>query len=382
MTFISYAQNFEDVMLWRALQNIDCGFYLDVGANDPEVDSVTKAFYDRGWRGINIEPVAQWFERLQQARPRDVNLQVAAGAGPGSITLYELPKTGLSTTSEETAVGHEAALGFSKIERTVAVETVTSICERFHVAPIHFLKIDVEGTEATVLQGIDFSIVRPWIIVIEATRPLTQTQDHERWESIVLAGNYEFVYFDGLNRFYVSAEHRDLAQHFKWPPNVFDGFELSGIASQPFCKAILARAAAEAASCVADQQQLVTLAEERAVEQEHSLTVAEKRAEQADTVAQREQQRANMAEGQVLAGQIRIAELSGDLQHWQSRAGAFEVEVNALRNSWSWRVTATLRWVAGGLFVQRLPVSRQPKPRLTAATAIERPVAAAMRVVL
>lgn len=57
MTFISYAQNFEDVRLWRALKQFEHGFYIDVGANDPSHDSVTKAFYDHGWHGINVEPM-------------------------------------------------------------------------------------------------------------------------------------------------------------------------------------------------------------------------------------------------------------------------------------------------------------------------------------
>ena len=57
MTFISYAQNFEDVILWRAFKNLQNGFYVDVGANDPINDSVTQAFYEKGWRGINIEPI-------------------------------------------------------------------------------------------------------------------------------------------------------------------------------------------------------------------------------------------------------------------------------------------------------------------------------------
>ena len=57
MSFISYAQNFEDVMLRRVFAELDTGFYIDVGANDPSADSVTKAFYDAGWHGINIEPL-------------------------------------------------------------------------------------------------------------------------------------------------------------------------------------------------------------------------------------------------------------------------------------------------------------------------------------
>ena len=42
MNFISYSQNLEDVMLWRALKHIENGFYIDVGAGSPTVDSVTK----------------------------------------------------------------------------------------------------------------------------------------------------------------------------------------------------------------------------------------------------------------------------------------------------------------------------------------------------
>jgi len=54
MTFISYAQNFEDVMLWRALGHVSAGRYIDVGAQDPVVDSVSKAFYEHGWRRIHV----------------------------------------------------------------------------------------------------------------------------------------------------------------------------------------------------------------------------------------------------------------------------------------------------------------------------------------
>jgi peptide methionine sulfoxide reductase MsrB len=66
---ISYAQNFEDIILWRALKNIKNGFYVDVGAGDPVNHSVTKWFYDQGWSGVNIKPneqdfVAQTFRNL------------------------------------------------------------------------------------------------------------------------------------------------------------------------------------------------------------------------------------------------------------------------------------------------------------------------------
>ena len=56
MPFISFAQNLEDVVLHRALMGVTHGFYVDVGANSPDEQSVTRAFYERGWHGINIEP--------------------------------------------------------------------------------------------------------------------------------------------------------------------------------------------------------------------------------------------------------------------------------------------------------------------------------------
>ena len=84
---ISYAQNLEDVLLARAFAGVDTGFYIDVGAFDPDIDSVTRHFYDAGWRGINIEPVAATACAVCAERPRDINLNVALGRTDGTLTL-------------------------------------------------------------------------------------------------------------------------------------------------------------------------------------------------------------------------------------------------------------------------------------------------------
>ena len=84
MSFVSYAQNFEDVMLWRALKHIKNGFYIDIGAQDPIVDSVSFAFYENGWRGVHVEPTAQYSSKLRQARPDEIVEQVAIGDGEGA----------------------------------------------------------------------------------------------------------------------------------------------------------------------------------------------------------------------------------------------------------------------------------------------------------
>ena len=74
--FVSYAQNFEDVMLHRALRHVTKGFYIDIGADHPTDLSVTKAFYERHWRGINVEPLASSHAHFVRERPGDVPLLV------------------------------------------------------------------------------------------------------------------------------------------------------------------------------------------------------------------------------------------------------------------------------------------------------------------
>ena len=223
MSFVSYAQNQEDVMLYRALREVKEGVYIDVGAQDPVIDSVTKAFYERGWRGINIEPNEEYFRKLEDDRPHDINLLTAVGREPGAISFYEVPHTGLSTTSAVYAQGHAEA-GYEVHLRNVACTTLDRVCSDCGVETVHFLKIDVEGSERAVLEGFSFEAVRPWIVVVEATEPNSTRDVSAEWEHLLVRRRYQFVYFDGLNRFYIAAEHADLAGHFSCPPNPFDQY--------------------------------------------------------------------------------------------------------------------------------------------------------------
>lgn len=227
MTFISYAQNFEDVMIWRALKHVEHGFYIDVGAFSPDLDSVTRAFSERGWHGLNIEPNPHYLAELVAARPRDINLGVAVSDFDGEIELSVIEESGLTTVDSSIAKGHVDA-GWALNPIKVPARTLARLWDE-HVPAgqvVHFLKIDVEGHEAAVLRGADWSRHRPWIVVVEATRPNTQISTHAEWEETLIQAGYAFVYWDGLNRYYVAGEHRALADCFDAPPNVFDGFIL------------------------------------------------------------------------------------------------------------------------------------------------------------
>jgi FkbM family methyltransferase len=225
MGLISYAQNFEDVMLARVFAGRNTGFYVDVGAADPVNLSVTKWFYDLGWSGLNIEPNKQLFDRLTADRPRDINLDCGVGATVSEAQFFE-PDVGELSSFDVRVRENAQNRGVQGSTRTVAVMPLTDLLKRYCAGrAIDFLKIDVEGWESEVLKGLDLRQYRPIIILIEATVPQTQVESHMEWEPGVLSADYSFVYFDGVNRFYLSNEHAEFMKHFTTPPNTFDEFE-------------------------------------------------------------------------------------------------------------------------------------------------------------
>lgn len=174
--FVSYAQNAEDVVLWRALGGVSHGRYVEVGASHPSDDSVTRAFYERGWSGVTIESLDLLVPTL---RLDDV-----------------LAESGW--TSED----------------------------------IHFMVIDVEGAESDVLQSVDLNRWRPWVLVVEATAPNSTVTTHGTWEPQLLARGYEFCLFDGMSRFYVAVERADsLRNPLSYPACVLDNYQTLSLAT-------------------------------------------------------------------------------------------------------------------------------------------------------
>lgn len=222
---ISYAQNGEDVVLARLFDAVPNGRYVDVGASDPVDSSVTKHFYDLGWRGINIEPVPSVARSLGDARPEDVTLAVAVGAKPGKVVLHVVEKeSGWSTLDDNLARGYRENQHWDVRDIDVEMVTLAQILDE-HPGPIDFLKIDVEGAEREVIEGADWTRHRPRVIVIEATEPGSSIPSYQQWEPILTEAGYRCALFDGLNRFYAAADDEEALRVLATPASVLDNFE-------------------------------------------------------------------------------------------------------------------------------------------------------------
>ncbi|RAN32874.1 FkbM family methyltransferase [Hyphomonas pacifica] len=223
---VSYAQQFEDVMLWRALKHVSNGAYIDIGANDPVIDSVSRLFYEKGWRGMHVEPMPEYAEKLRQNRPDELLLEAAVGPANPELEIFCFEGTGLTTAVEKYAEQHQED-GCEVNRIVVECIPLAEVLEQFNRRHVHWLKIDVEGMENSVLKSWGNHPTRPWIVVVESTEPLSQKSAHDEWENELTGRGYSFVYFDGVNRFYVHEDHADLESSFKAPPNFFDDFALS-----------------------------------------------------------------------------------------------------------------------------------------------------------
>lgn len=334
--FVSYAQNFEDVILWRALRHVSPGRYIDIGAQDPIVDSVSLAFYERGWRGVHVEPDPAYAEQLRKARPDETVMQAAVNTAGGTIPLFEIPGTGLSTGVSSIAETHREQ-GFDVRRIDVPAIPLSQVLGTFAGEEVHWLKIDVEGMESEVIESWAPSDVRPWIVVVESTYPNTSTPSFSAWEDRLTGLGYDLVYRDGLNHFYLSHDHPELRPHFDVPPNVFDNFSLGGHSTSMICHRVLGEAAAERKVL---QDRIATAESGNADLRQQIVSITD------------ELSKARQAVAQV---QAKLHDALRQIDHRDQLLIEARSEIRQIYASRSWRLTngprvaaARLRWVRDG----------------------------------
>lgn len=218
--FESYAQNAEDVRIHRCFPDRFDGFYIDVGASSPSKHSVTYAFYARGWRGVEIDPLEERVAELRAIRPRDVNICAAISDTIGRSILYRsLGRGGTSTIRADLG---ERMRHLAPQVRTFEVDTITlaAVCHA-HLSgreTYEVLKVDVEGAEDSVFRGADFDVARPTVILAEAGEATPS------WEHLLLGQGFIFAAYDGINRWYAHCSRADLVDTLAHPVSFADNY--------------------------------------------------------------------------------------------------------------------------------------------------------------
>lgn len=157
---------FLDTQVFKGFRN---GVFVDVGAHDGKSFSNTMFFESqRGWSGVLIEPNPIIFERLKQNRPHSRHEQCAISESEGSVDFLQITGhaemlSGISSAYDsrhkERIQNEVDGKGGSATTIQVQSKRFSTVARAHGLSRIHYLSIDVEGAEASVLRSIDFNQV-------------------------------------------------------------------------------------------------------------------------------------------------------------------------------------------------------------------------------
>jgi len=156
-----------DVIIENIFRHKNNGIYIDVGCQHPVKNNNTYLLFKKGWNGLNIDLDKDNIDLFNVARPNDQNINVAISNKIGETDLYFYhKKSPINTIDKKTSDYQKAPI--SEIKK-IKTDTLTNIIKnsKYKNSKIDLLSIDVEGHEREVLEGFDFSIFRPDVIVIE-----------------------------------------------------------------------------------------------------------------------------------------------------------------------------------------------------------------------
>jgi FkbM family methyltransferase len=171
-TKLSYAQYGEDLVVNSLFYSIklEKPTYLDIGAYEPIDSNNTYFFYEKGSRGVVVEPTPKYVEKLKAFRPGDTVLGVGVGVTDATeMNFYIMTEPQQNTFDKAHAEKFVREKGY-KIEQVLKIPLVNInriMAEHFGGKAPDYLSIDVEGMEFEITKTIDFTRFRPKVICVE-----------------------------------------------------------------------------------------------------------------------------------------------------------------------------------------------------------------------
>lgn len=192
-----YSQLREDVNILDLLKGVEIkkAFYLDIGANHPNLLSNTYKMYRLGARGVLLDPDEHNCRLLRLFRPGDTVIRGLAGDSCGLRRFYHNVSSFLSGT-RNTDARHVVK------EEFVPQVTVDSIMAMLDVPRIHLMNVDTEGNDLAVLRGAAESLRRTAVVCVE----WENDQASDELDGLLLNKGFFLALDNGLNRIYGNRE--------------------------------------------------------------------------------------------------------------------------------------------------------------------------------
>ena len=167
--FVSYSSFGEEILVNRIFKNKKNGFFVDVGAFNPVVGSLTKILYDKGWKGINLDFSETNINLFKIFRKRDISIKT--GVSNKNIVKKSFsfdPSSGTNTLNKQYAEGWSKKFYKNYQIEDVKCKTLNTILEENNICKnFDYLNIDVEAHDFEVLQGINLNLFKPKLITCE-----------------------------------------------------------------------------------------------------------------------------------------------------------------------------------------------------------------------
>jgi FkbM family methyltransferase len=195
----SFSQNGEDLIVnfIFSTRGVTKPSFVDIGAHHPYYLSNTALFYNKGCRGINIEPDPELFSKLKQVRKRDINLNIGIGIQMGEMDFYFLSSPTMNTFSKEEANKLVCEYGM-RIRQIlpVPVNTLPNIIQKYWGGKFpDFLSLDVEGLDFEILTTIDYRRTYPTVICVETISYSTTGKGSKALEIIDFLQKNDYILY-------------------------------------------------------------------------------------------------------------------------------------------------------------------------------------------
>ena len=179
-------------------------FFIEIGSNDGVVhDPIFRHVLDNNWRGILVEPVAYYFEKLTRNYRSNSNLvfeNIAISNREETRDFFRVQEglsfmpnwcDGLGSFYLDVLLKHRwiiPNLADHIIKETVQCMSFEALLEKHRVDSIDLLMIDTEGYDYEIIKQIDFAKTIPHVIIYEHKH--LPKSDRRECEALLRAEHY------------------------------------------------------------------------------------------------------------------------------------------------------------------------------------------------